>query len=262
MRLKPNLRLAAVLVLLVLLLAALVYLFADRDSDPPPREQVPAEVPPAVPAPPRELPPPPEQVSDTYRLSGTLPALDASDEALFGHLSLLLSAVRLGLLEGDQFLRKLVLQIDNAARGQLIYQHSPLRAPAAALQAVERDGGLFLDPASHARYAPYAELATAVDPRLLVAYYRFYEPLLQEAYAELGYPPENFRSTLIAAIDQTLAAPLVEGTIELKQPEANYLYADPALESLNMVQKQLLRMGPENTAAIQRALQDFKARIQ
>ena len=79
---------------------------------------------------------------------------------------------------------------------------------------------------------------------------------------ELGYPAGHFRGTLITAIDQALATPVIEGPIELLQPEANYIYADESLESLNMVQKQLLRMGPENTAKIQDALQRFKARIQ
>lgn len=97
---------------------------------------------------------------------------------------------------------------------------------------------------------------------MLVAYYQFYEPLLDEAYVELGYPEGEFRTVLIQAIDQVLSAPVVEGTVQLNQPEVNYILADPALEALNMLQKQFLRMGPENTQRIQLVLQQFKSRIQ
>lgn len=210
----------------------------------------------------REIPQPPPEVTNTYQLTGTLPPIDASDEPLFKHLSMLLSSVRLALLNDDQFIRKFVLQIDNAAKGELVYRHSPIVGPGSYLETDEDDDKIYIDPDSYARYNTYGDLIESVDTSLLVAFYRFYEPLLDEAYAELGYPEGSFRNTLIAAIDEALAAPVVEGLIELEQPEANYIYADDSLESLNMVQKQLLRMGPENTAKIQRALQSFKARIQ
>jgi len=212
--------------------------------------------------PPRQLPPPPPGVAATYNLSGTLPTLDSSDEVLFNHLSMLLSSVRLGLLNDDQFIRKAVLQVDNAAQGELVYQHSPLRAPLGGLDTIEQDGKIFINPESYSRYNVYGELMASIDTGLLVAFYRFYEPLLDEAYMEMGYPQGHFRGTLITAIDQALAAPVIEGQIELLQPEANYVYADESLESMNMVQKQLLRMGPENTAKIHESLQRFKARIQ
>lgn len=212
--------------------------------------------------PPRELPAPPPAVAATYNLSGTLPSLDSSDEVLFNHLSMLLSSVRLGLLNDDQFIRKAILQVDNAAQGKLVYQHSPLRSPLGGLDTMAQDGKIFINPESYSRYNVYGDLIASIDTGLLVAFYRFYEPLLDEAYMELGYPAGHFRGTLITAIDQALATPVIEGPIELLQPEANYIYADESLESLNMVQKQLLRMGPENTAKIQDALQRFKARIQ
>lgn len=210
----------------------------------------------------REIPPPPVQVANTYELTGELPSLDQSDEALFKHLSLLLSNVKLGLLRDEQFIRKLVLQVDNAANGQLIYQHSPFNGPLTAMDVEEAGEGAFVNQQSYSRYNDYGDLAASVDPSLLVAFYRFYEPLLDDAYSELGYPEGTFRSTLIKAIDEALSTPVVDGEIKLEQPEANYVYADTNLESLNMVQKQLLRMGPENTQKIQSALLSFKARIQ
>jgi len=210
----------------------------------------------------REIPAPSEEVTNTYQLSGNLPALENSDTALFKHLSMLLSSVRLSLLKDDQFLRKFVLQVDNASQGNLIYQHSPLVGPKTYFEVEQKDGHFYVDKKSYERYNVYGDLAASIDTSLLVAFYRFYEPLLDEAYSELGYPEGSFRGALIQAIDQALAAPVIDADIELKQPEANYTYTDEALESLNMVQKQLLRMGPENIQKIQSALLAFKARVQ
>ena len=211
----------------------------------------------------REIPPPEPEVIENYALSGELPSLDQSDEALFNHLRLLITPIRLGLLNEDQFIRKFVLQVDNASRGELIYQHSPLVAPESGIEVAEGTETEFqIDQQGYARYDAYADLAEAVNTSLLVAYYQFYEPLLDEAYTELGYPEGQFRTALIQAIDQVLATPIVEGDIALDQPELNYLFNDSALESLNMLQKQMLRMGPENTQRIQLVLQQFKARIQ
>lgn len=210
----------------------------------------------------REIPPPEPEVTENYALSGELPNLDSSDESLFNHLRLLVTPVRLRLLEDDQFLRKLVLQIDNASRGELVYQHSPLVSPEETLGILETEDGLKIDSDSYQRYEPYIDLMESIDTSLLVAYYQYYEPLLEEAYAELGYPPEEFRGTFIEAIDSALGVPVVEGDIVLIQPEINYQYEDPTLEGLSPMQKQILRMGPENTMTLQLVLQRFKARIQ
>ena len=212
----------------------------------------------------RALKPPEPRVVDNYALSGDLPSLDNSDDRLFDHLRLAVTPIPLGLLNNEQLLRKFVLQVDNAAKGELIYPHSPLVKPEGALAVKTTDTEQLyrIDEASYQRYDSYAELAETMSISLLVAYYGFYEPLLDSAYAELGYPENAFRARFITAIDQALSAPIVEGEVLLKQPEVNFLYADPSLEALNPLQKQFLRMGPENTQRIQAVLQQFKARIQ
>ncbi|MGD9662789.1 MAG: DUF3014 domain-containing protein, partial [Porticoccaceae bacterium] len=75
-------------------------------------------------------------------------------------------------------------------------------------------------------------------------------PLLESAYGDLGYPADKFDNSLIAAIDQVLAAPEIDSAIALKSESVAYQFADPALESLPAIQKQMVRMGPANTAKI------------
>jgi hypothetical protein len=61
-----------------------------------------------------------------------------------------------------------------------------------------------------------------------------------------------------AGIDRALATPEVDGDIALVQPKVYYEYADPRLEALDPLQKQLLRMGPANTARIKAYLAQLK----
>ena len=68
----------------------------------------------------------------------------------------------------------------------------------------------------------------------------------------MGHAPEGLDNALIRSLDQVLATPQVDGPIAVNRVEAIYKYRDPALEGLAPLQKQLLRMGPGNTAAIKK----------
>jgi hypothetical protein len=58
-----------------------------------------------------------------------------------------------------------------------------------------------------------------------------------------------------------LATPDLEGDIEVVQPKVYYQFADPNLESLKPLQKQLLRMGPQNLARIKGYLTQVKEHL-
>jgi hypothetical protein len=53
------------------------------------------------------------------------------------------------------------------------------------------------------------------------------------------------------------AVPVLTEPVELVRPKVFYEYADPKLERLAPLQKQVLRMGPDNV----RRLQDWLARF-
>ncbi len=203
------------------------------------------------------LPEPPEELARSYRLQGELPPLSASDEPFKAHLRLLAGALPVSWLNGDQLLQKIVVQIDNVSRGELVYQHSPLIAPSGSLLVTEteEEGVYVLDTSSYARYNLYADFMLNLDQELLLAFYRYYEPLLDQAYIKLGNEPGSFRAVLITALQKVISAPLVEDPIRLTRPIISYEFEDPDLESLSMVEKQLIRMGPENTLKIQASLQ-------
>ena len=116
-----------------------------------------------------------------------------------------------------------------------------------------------LSPDNYQRYAGQVEMFEAADTEELLALYQNFAPLLQQAWAELGYPEESFEERLFEVIDSLLATPVVQAPIRLIKPEAFYLFADPALESLPAGQKILLRMGPENAGRVKAKLSKIRS---
>lgn len=209
------------------------------------------------------LPAPSEELARSYRLQGELPTLSGSDEPFKAHLRLLAGALPVSWLNGDQILQKIVVQVDNVSRGELIYQHSPLVAPSGSLSVIETEDEevYLLDTSSYARYNLYADFMANLNQELLLAFYSYYEPLLDQAYIKLGNEPGAFRAVFAQALEVVQGAPLVEGEVRLTRPLLSFEFEDQSLENLTMVEKQLIRMGPENTLKIQTALQPLLALI-
>jgi hypothetical protein len=107
-----------------------------------------------------------------------------------------------------------------------------------------------MDPAGYRRYDAYATAIAELDTELLADTFHRFRPLLEGAYGALGYSPGDMDNALIRALDRVLATPEISDPIPVKKVEAVYKYVDPSLEKLPAVQKQLLRMGPDNVAKI------------
>jgi len=97
-----------------------------------------------------------------------------------------------------------------------------------------------------------------VDTAELVATYRHYYPLFQQAYRELGYPKGEFNDRLVDAIDDLLEAPQPEPPVALVSPRAMYDYADPDLQDASAGQKIMIRLGPESEARVKVKLRELR----
>jgi len=181
-----------------------------------------------------------------------LPALSESDafvrEAL-GKLSRHPGLASFLLTEG--LARKIVAAVVNIAEGENPARHFPYLAPEEKFDVVRRAPEVFLDPRSYHRYDVLAEAFASMDTEGLSALYRNAKPLMDEAYAELGYQDEDFDDALQKAITILLATPVVDGRIALHADSVNYTFVESRLEALSPAQKQLLRTGPENTKKVQ-----------
>src|SRR6058998_1111241 len=139
--------------------------------------------------------------------------------------------------------------------------HLLFLAPEASFQTVTRNGRLYVDPRSYARYDAAADVIASLDPRAAVDLYRQVQPLCEEAYRELGHPPGRFDDVVAKAIQTLLATPVVDGEIELRPKVVTYAFADRRLEALSPAQRHLLRMGPRNVRLIQGELRDLAAAL-
>lgn len=152
--------------------------------------------------------------------------------------------------------------VDNVAEGNLPQLDYPVRRLQQQPAVREVDTNLYeMQTVSYQRYTPLVDGLVAVSPDLVVPIYRLVKPLLQEAYAEIGYPNRDFDATLLRAIDTVLNARTAEGPFQLVKPRVMYLYADSTLESYSPVEKQLLRMGPQNAEKLKLALAQYRDRL-
>ncbi|MEN3157172.1 DUF3014 domain-containing protein [Alkalimonas sp. NCh-2] len=192
-----------------------------------------------------------------------LPALNESDAAVSQSLLQLPWQPGLaGIFVREDMVRRFVVLTDNISRGQISSEHLVLQTPQQPF-AVKRDGEqLLLDPAGFVRYEPYLRLLESVPASAQVALLRQYQPLLDEAFDELGYPDTSFESRLLEAIDYLLEQPVMDGVFELELPSVMYHFAEPHLETMNDVQKQLIRIGPANQRRLQQQLIKLRQELQ
>ncbi|OMH30277.1 DUF3014 domain-containing protein [Motiliproteus sp. MSK22-1] len=180
-----------------------------------------------------------------------IPPLNNSDSTVKQSLMSLDATLMLAnWLVDEELVRKFVVMVDNMAEGQIPRKHIVLKPLPTTFRVLEKGDQVFLDGYNFGRYRPYIDLLTRLDAQRVTSLYLRYYPLMQQAYAELGYPRRSFHKRLLMAIDHMLDSPVMDGAIELVQPSVMYKYADPELEQLSDVHKQLLRMGPENARQI------------
>lgn len=195
-----------------------------------------------------------------FASTAPLPALDDSDASVGSALHALGGDGLKGLLLPQGIVNHIVATVDALPRHELGSSFIlPLRTPRGAFLARETQGTLSTDTRNAERYAPYMAILQHADPQALVAWYVHSYPLFQQAWRELGYPKGYFNDRLIVAIDDMLAAPAPALPPALKLVQGRYLYVDPALESLSVGQKLMLRLGPANEAAFKAKLRAVRA---
>lgn len=198
-----------------------------------------------------------------------LPLLNESDSSLLAALQQLRGEGLLQLIVPQEIIRKFVLAVNNVAEGKVIQEYRPIVSPPPPFiaesfsvmiegTAAEQER---VSAKNFQRYEPYVTTLSLIDSDAAIAVYRRFYPLLEEAFNELGLKKPNFHSVLIAAIDNLLAAPDVQGDLLLLRPKVFYQYADPALEALPQTHKLMVRMGPENARAVKTSLRQLRTRL-
>lgn len=206
-----------------------------------------------------EVPPEPALIEEVVEL----PTLNMSDAFVLARLGALETGARLlELLSSEELIRRFVVFVENVSQGSLPQLEYPVRRLQQPMAVREVDENLYeMQTVSYQRYTPLIDALTAVNPEQALAIYRTLKPLFQEAFAEIGYPNRNFDEVVIRAIDNVLNAQTAEGPFQLVKPKVMYVYADASIESMTPVERQLLRMGPQNAEKLKVALAQYRERL-
>lgn len=153
--------------------------------------------------------------------------------------------VRLGLAQGE-LVRRWVVVTDALAEGDTPRRELGFLAPSRPFSVVTSGGKSVIAPASYARYDAFGDAVASVDAAAVGRAYRELHGVLEAAYRALGYPDATLDDVTGRALRRIVAAPLVDGAVEVVNDEGLFVYADRRLEDQGEVEKHLLRMGPRN----------------
>jgi hypothetical protein len=255
---KPTIAVAAAVVIVA---AGTWYFLHNRQAVLPRAPAAAVQQPPVAAAEPTIQHPLPEALGESVS-KFPLPLLADSDDALLDALGAFAgtAAVKDYLLP-ENIIRHMVVTIDNLPRQKVAVDKRPTSPVAGTFLAEGDELHATIDPQNYARYRPVVAALSKLDMRELAGVYVRFYPLFQHAYQDLGYPNGYFNDRLVQVIDNLLATPQPAGQVDLIRPNVMYTFADPALESRPAGQKLLIRMGPENAAAVKTKLMELRAAL-
>jgi hypothetical protein len=192
-----------------------------------------------------------------------LPSLNDSDDfVLEGLRALQNGAALIRVLADEQLIRSIVVFVDNISRGEFPQTSLPYKRIEQEMSVRNIDENLFVMEANaHDRFNQLIDTFVAVDTDQAMTLYRTLQPLFQQAYAEIGSRNVNFDDTLRSAINAVRRSPNAEGPYQLVKPSVMFLYADASIENMEEMQKQLIRIGPENTEKLKAKLRQFSEQL-
>ena len=162
---------------------------------------------------------------------------------------------------GDYVVERAVAIIDALRRGEVPYKLLPVGKPSTTFPISDNGLRVTLDTAGFSRYDGFAQWVGGLNTPALVSLLNDYEMIATQALTRMGVTDFDIRSVVLAATTQILSTPQVSVNAELMRREANWVYMDPELEALSSLQKQVLRMGPENADIIQQKARDIRGAL-
>ena len=168
---------------------------------------------------------------------------------------------------GQQFamssnaLERGVAIVDNLRMGNVPYKLLPVGRPSVKFPFQDNGLAVTLDPLGFERYNGLADTLAGVNVAAVVTLYDLLSSLLEEVWSGLGYGDTTFDDAALGALNMILLAPATDLEARLYKDEANWRYEDDSLETLPALQKQLMRMGPENAEKIQDKARELRGAL-
>ncbi len=162
---------------------------------------------------------------------------------------------------GDYIVERAVAIVDALRRGEVPYKLLPVGRPSKPFPISDDGLRVIMDPSGFGRYDGFAQWVNGIDVLAIVELLNDYEQIATEALSRMGVGDFDIRSAVLAATTEILATPIAPQSAELMKREANWVYMDPELEALSSLQKQVLRMGPENSEIIQAKARELRGAV-
>ena len=195
-----------------------------------------------------EEPTPEPPPAPTEPIEEPLPRLEESDDAVRDALG----DIPLGTA-GQQFLmpgniiERSASLIYLMAQGDVPYKLLPVSRPKATFPISDDGTQVITDPAGFERYDALTQWLESLELKPLLSSLEWFIPLFREAWSYYGEDPAAFDMAVVMTLDLVIATPEVDlSEAQLIRKEAVWIFEDPAIEGLAPIQKQVLRMGPEN----------------
>ena len=191
-------------------------------------------------------PPPPAPVEDP------LPRLEESDDAVrdaVGDIPLG-TAGQQYLIPGN-IIERSASVVYLMAQGDVPYKLLPVSRPKAAFPISDDGTQVVTDPAGFERYDALTQWLQSLNLESLLSSLEWFIPLFREAWSYYGEDPAAFDMAVVMTLDLVIATPEIDlNEARLIRKEAVWIFEDPAIEGLAPIQKQVLRMGPENAEIV------------
>jgi hypothetical protein len=246
-----------ILVLLLVIAGGVVLLTGiwPPEEEPAPTATAPPPAPPPPPAPviteleePAVEPPPPPPAP----IEEPLPRLEESDDAVrdaVGDIPLG-TAGQQYLIPGN-IIERSASVVYLMAQGDVPYKLLPVSRPKAAFPISDDGTQVVTDPVGFERYDALTQWLQSLNLESLLSSLEWFIPLFREAWSYYGEDPAAFDMAVVMTLDLVIATPEVDlSEARLIRKEAVWIFEDPAIEGLAPIQKQVLRMGPENAEIV------------
>ena len=162
---------------------------------------------------------------------------------------------------GDYIVERAVAIVDALRGGEVPYKLLPVGRPSKPFPVSDDGLRVTMDPSGFNRYDGFAQWVNGIDVMAIIELLNDYETIATEALSRMGVDDFDIRSAVLAATTEILATPISSEGAELMKREANWIYMDPELEALSSLQKQVLRMGPENSEIIQAKARELRGAV-
>ncbi|MCK5830078.1 MAG: DUF3014 domain-containing protein [Methylococcales bacterium] len=184
----------------------------------------------------------------------TLVELENSDDS-FKEAVIEVSEDFANWFEIKESIKKYITLIHDISQNQILVKNRAFLKISKKNMVKKDSQGLYLSKEGYKRYDDFANAIASIDAQKGLGLYLTFKPLFNKVYKTFSYPNAyRVEDIFLKAAANVIKAPIKEDRIALVKHSIYYKFSDKKLESLSDVEKQMLRMGPENTKKIQAKL--------